>query len=179
MNAELVDKKPNGTKSSGILFRSFRHAEAQVPLCVCELTLHGAAAAPVCFVVSRLLVPSIKHSKNDVRNKTDAKRVNRQSNREDVTCRLCHLSILCIFHSNEISPQTNTPSLVVTACHSAFTAEVGKLNAEAWLTMMIFSNMKAVCPAASLSSLLSLLFSSCSARFLSSSLLMFSVDSGL
>lgn len=47
------------------------------------------------------------------------------------------------------------------------------------LTIMIFSNMKAVCPAASLSSLLSLLFSSCRARFLSSSSVTFSVDSGL
>lgn len=49
----------------------------------------------------------------------------------------------------------------------------------ALLTIMIFSNMKAVCPAASLSSLLSLLFSSCRARFLSTSCVTFSVDSGL
>lgn len=57
----------------------------------------------------------------------------------------------------------------------AMTAEKGWVR----FTIIIFSNMTAVCPAASLSSLLSLLFSSCRARFLSSSCVTFSADSGL
>lgn len=72
MNTDLGHEKPNKaftriTQVFFVFFKLFKtHHESQEASCLCELTLHGAAVVPVCFVVSHLLVRSIKYSKHNV-----------------------------------------------------------------------------------------------------------------
>lgn len=76
---------------------------------------------------------------------------------------------------------TNPNLYSCTGFQAAFHSDTDRITKwrKGWLTVIIFSKMTAVCPAASLSSLISLLFSSCRARFFSNRCVTFSEDSGL